>query len=376
MKPAVAFIWSNFGPYHIDRLEAAANALKESHRVVGIEVAGSTVHYPWNRTDNIKDFHCITLFPKQNFESISKWRQLRSLIRICFKIGATDIFVCNYNRLDIFPLAWILRLSGRRVHCMIESKFDDRERRFLNEIAKRVFFSPYCSALVGGQRSRDYVAYFGLRHKRIEFGYDSISGRRIRELAGSPPAPEGVPFKDRHFTIVARLVPKKNVAMAIEAYAQYRANARSAARDLHICGSGKLEDELRHKVAELQLDGVIFHGFVQSPEVARTLASTLALILPSNEDQWGLVVNEAVSMGVPILCSMNVGARDLLVKTAVNGYVFEPDNPEGLAQLMGLLTSDEAEWRRMAAASLKFAPIADSEQFGIGVSAIVRNSDR
>jgi glycosyltransferase involved in cell wall biosynthesis len=80
-----------------------------------------------------------------------------------------------------------------------------------------------------------------------------------------------------------------------------------------------------------------------------------------------LVVNEALAMGVPILCSDNVGARDLLVRTALNGYVFESDNPEGLARFMQMLAEDKAEWRRLAKGSQSLAPLADTRQFGNGV---------
>ncbi|HEY4443168.1 MAG TPA: glycosyltransferase, partial [Steroidobacteraceae bacterium] len=89
----------------------------------------------------------------------------------------------------------------------------------------------------------------------------------------------------------------------------------------------------------------------------------LALILPSIEEQWGLVVNEALAMGVPILCSDNVGARDSLVRTSVNGYVFESDNAEGLAQLMTRMATDEHEWRRLAVAAGEFAYKGDVCQF-------------
>jgi glycosyltransferase involved in cell wall biosynthesis len=75
-------------------------------------------------------------------------------------------------------------------------------------------------------------------------------------------------------------------------------------------------------------------------------------------------------MGVPVLVADNVGARDLLVRTAVDGYVFEPDNAEGLAQLMCRLSTDEDEWRRLAEGALAAAPAGDVARFVEGVSAL------
>ncbi len=254
---------------------------------------------------------------------------------------------------------------------MNESKFDDKPRALWREVFKTLFFLPYNRGMVGGERSREYLRFYGLSPRRVDLGYDTVSIDRIRRLADAPPAPDGMPFGERYFTIVARLVPKKNIAMALDAYARYRVLAGASARALHICGSGELENSLREKVRELGLSGVVFHGFVQSPDVARTLASTLALILPSTEEQWGLVVNEAVAMGVPVLCAINVGARDSLVKTDVNGFIFEPDNPEGLAHLMCHIAQNEAEWRRLAEGSRALAPIADTRRFGEAVARLI-----
>jgi len=121
----------------------------------------------------------------------------------------------------------------------------------------------------------------------------------------------------------------------------------------------------------LQLSKLVFRGFVQAPEVARTLASTLALILPSTEEQWGLVVNEALAMGVPVLCAMNAGARDLLVRTEINGFLFEADNAAGLASLMCRLSTDRAEWQRLAEGSQRLAPLGDARHFGVAAARLI-----
>lgn len=372
MKPAVAFVWGSFGPYHVDRLEAAAAALAETHRVIGIEIAGTTDIYAWDRTERVDGAERITLFPAHTEEEVPAWRKFVALLRACRAVRARHVFLCNFNEPQTFPLAIWLRLTGRAVHLMIESKFDDKPRLLWREMLKHMFYLPYRTALVGGSRHRDYLRFFGFKAERIEFGYDTVSGDRVRRLSGSAPAPGGAEFRTRHFTIVARLVPKKNIAMALEAYGLYVRRAGGGARELHICGSGPLERELRAQAEGLGLSSVRFRGFVQAPEIARTLAASLALVLPSTEEQWGLVVNEAVAMGVPILCSWNVGARDALLRNAVNGYAFEPDNPAGLARMMEMMASDEGAWRRMAEASSRLAPLGDTRCFGAAVARLVR----
>lgn len=372
MKPAIVFIWENFGPYHVDRLEAAAAALEPTHRVIGIEIAGSSSVYAWDRTESVAGVERITLFPGRLFATVPAWRQLSAMLRACLKARAPHIFLCHVTRPDTFILAVILRLLGRRVYVMTESKFDDKPRRLGLELFKKVIYLPYRAALAGGARHRDYLRFLGFGPASVALGYDTVSMDRVRRLAGAPPAPGGIAHAQRHFTIVARLVSKKNLAMALEAYAQYCQAAGPSARELHFCGSGDLDVALREQARELGLTKAVFRGFIQAPEVAQVLASTLALILPSTEEQWGLVINEANAMGVPVLCSLNVGARDLLVRTGVNGFIFEPDNPAGLAYFMQRLAADEPEWRRLAEGSLRLAPLADTSNFGAAVAHLIQ----
>ncbi len=100
------------------------------------------------------------------------------------------------------------------------------------------------------------------------------------------------------------------------------------------------------------------------------LGKTLALLLVSAQEQFGNVVIEAQALGAPVIVSDNCGARDMLVRNGVNGFVVEPDNPAGLAYFMGLLDRDEALWRRMALASEPFAALGDAAHFARAVAAL------
>ena len=132
--------------------------------------------------------------------------------------------------------------------------------------------------------------------------------------------------------------------------------------------------ELVEQVSALSItNGVVFHGFLQTSEISRILSSTLALILPSVEEQYGNVVIEALAMGIPVLLSENCGARDLLVRSGVNGFVFEPDNFEGLAYFMTLLSSDKNLWEKMSKATHNFVDLADVKHFPIAVHHLIES---
>lgn len=361
-RPLV-FLWENIGPTHADRLRAAAAT---GRPVVAIQYTARSHTYDW--TGAAADgFALRTLFPGA---CPGGWRLAVRLIRALWREGPADLFLCHYEQGAVWLAATLMRLAGRRVFALFESKFDDYPRRLLRELGKAVLLRPYHGALTGGFRSRDYLRFLGLTPDRIALGYATLSIDRIRAQAGAPPAPDGVGFAGRDFVAVARLVPKKNLFLALDAYARWRAET-GGARRLHLCGSGPEEAALRARAAALGVaDGVRFHGFVQTDAISRVLARALCLLLPSTEEQFGLAVIEAQAMGVPVLLSTNAGAADRLVRPGLDGLLLPPHGPDAWAAAMALVSEDEGRWRRWAAAAGEAGAIADARHFAEGVLAL------
>ena len=373
-KPALIFSWEMFGPYHMDRLEAVGRRLGHLYDVVGLEVGSKSHTYAWDSTGSGHSFRKITLFPGRSKADIPSFQVYRALLRECRKAKASHVFLCHYEDPDVFALAVTMRMLGRKVVNMNASKFDDKPRVLWREALKSLLYKPYQAAIGGSHRTVDYYRFLGLPKDRLFIGYDTLSLERIRRLSGMAPAPDGVPFAERHFTIIARFVPKKNLFRAVEAYDLYRRLAGETARPLHLCGSGPLEADLRAEVARRGLEGhILFRGFLQEKGIAETLGSTLCLLLPSLEEQFGLVVNEALAMGVPTILSDQCGARDVLIRSGLNGHIVEPDNPEGLARHMHAVASDEAEWRRLSLNGRPFQALADADFFAESVEKALRS---
>ena len=170
---------------------------------------------------------------------------------------------------------------------------------------------------------------------------------------------------------VGRFVAKKNILFLLDAFARYRELAGAAARRLMLVGGGDLEVQVRERIASLGLEAsVAITGFVDAPEVAAHLAGARALLLPSTEEQWGLVVNEALALALPVAVSSAVGSHDTLVEPAVNGFVLAPNDVEAWTQAMLALGGDEDCWLAMREASRRIAPAGDVERFAEGVEAL------
>lgn len=212
LRPIV-FLWENFGPLHVDRCEAIAHAMPD-RRIVGLEIQSKSSEYDWI-SETGQSFEKITLSAPS---TAGAWSPAK-IISILAKLRPEAIFFCHYQRTEIFIAASIARAMGFHVFTMNDSKFDDYSRSLWRELAKSLFFLPYQGALAASQRSADYLRFLGVPHDRIALGYDAISTSRIRMLANAAPAPHGALFEQRHFTIIARLLPKKNIALALRAFA-------------------------------------------------------------------------------------------------------------------------------------------------------------
>jgi glycosyltransferase involved in cell wall biosynthesis len=259
---------------------------------------------------------------------------------------------------------------------MFDSTAADKPRRRWREAVKRAALAPYDAALVSGPTSRAYLDSLGFKGRPVALGYDTLGTARLRAEAGGAPAPRGHAEADRVFLIVARCVPEKNIAGALDAYAHYAARARGEGRTprpLWICGDGPLRGALEARAAALQLRGCRFLGFRAPAEVAGLLGRALALLLPSHSEPWGLVVNEALALGVPVVASTRAGAARDLLRHDLAGWALAPDDTAAWAEAMRRLDGDPALWRRLATGARDNAAAGDVARFAEGAAALLEH---
>lgn len=367
MLPSIAFVWDNFGPLHHDRLRAMVAG---GWHVTGVEIASRSSTYAW-QAETAETFKHITLFPDNVTENMSHVRRFWALVRTAWQLDCPVWFLCHYEQPFIFLTALVLRVMGKQVFVMNDSKWDDYPRSLPKEILKAFMYLPYHGALVGSPRTADYLHMLGFYKRPCVGGYNTMDTLRIQTLAGVLPAPKGTAFAKRHFTVVARLVEKKNLFMAVKAYALYAATT-SNPRPLHIYGNGPLEGALRAHIAKYkQTSNIHLHGFVQTQGIAQALGTSLALILPSLEEQFGNVVIEAQAMGLPVLATYLCGAADELIRDGLNGFTFRPDNPEALAFFMTELANRKDLWERLSQGTRQTLPLGDATRFATGIKKLL-----
>lgn len=343
----VAVIFDSFGPYHVARLTAAAALLD----VVAIEVAASSVDYAWRRPDFGTAFERVTLFDSPSVGQPA--REIVVRVEAALARFAPDVVAIPgwSDRAGLAALRWAGR-NGVPVIVMSESNRDDEPRFAMREWVKRAILRQASAALAGGTRATEYLHALGMPLDRIATGYDVVDNDHFargaeaaRADADAVRARYGLP--ERYFLCNCRFVAKKNLPFVIDAYADYRRRAGDAAWSLVLSGDGDLKPVLEARAAGLKLgDSVRFPGFVQYEALPAYYGLAGGFILASTLEQWGLVVNEAMASGLPVLASRRCGSATDLVIDGRNGLRFDPADRGALVAAMEAIAAGDGTMGR------------------------------
>ena len=141
---------------------------------------------------------------------------------------------------------------------------------------------------------------------------------------------------------VGQLIPRKRVDLLLQAFSQL--DVPSA--HLRLIGQGPEDKTLQALAARLGIaDRVGFSASMPNAETVAAMADADVLVLPSRFDGWGAVVNEALMVGTPVICSNRCGASDV-IENGRNGYVFEAGNAPALLERLRSFCED-FHWDRV-----------------------------
>ncbi len=178
----VAVSFTNFGPYHVARLKALAEALALSgDRLIAYETAGVQELYPWKTPREREPFSWVTLFPGGVLEELPGRGLQRRAMRQALERDQPDaVGVVGYVRPESMEMLNWARAHDRPAVLMSESQAIDHPRVWWKEAVKRRRVRRFSSALVGGPRHRDYLASLGVPPQRIALGYNAVDGAAVR----------------------------------------------------------------------------------------------------------------------------------------------------------------------------------------------------
>jgi glycosyltransferase involved in cell wall biosynthesis len=381
--PSLGVLWSQYGPYHFARI-SALKSQGRTQTIHALEIASRTHDYEWSRSG--ATVNLITLFPGDVAERLPFWRVFFRTRKSFAQLKLDVCFIPSYS--PIQPLAALLAAKslGLRTVLMIDSHKGTMRTRSFGTWLKRRLVGLFDSALVGGAPQMAYVESLGMKRDKIFVGYDSVDNDFFARRASDARAHAAelrrrYDLPDRYFLSLGRFLRKKNLNTLMRAYRQFLDAAPDTRTHLVMVGSGDEESNLRLLCDELRLPvynkmasvidlqesntadcppGVHFYGFRQIEENPVFYALSDVFILPSAIEEWGLVVNEALSCSVPVVLSETVGSAEDLLRAGQpprtepgmqmnpalanrirqNGFVFDPKSVASLTDVLMALDAD------------------------------------
>jgi glycosyltransferase involved in cell wall biosynthesis len=157
----------------------------------------------------------------------------------------------------------------------------------------------------------------------------------------------------RSILYCGQLIERKGVDVLLDAFTRIADKLPDAT--LSFLGTGPLKDALAARVDPRLRDRVIFAGFHPVAELPPYFARADLFVLPSRHDGWGVVTNQAIAAGLPVVASDAVGAAAELVRPDENGYVVPAGDAAALADAMLRALDSPETLRRMSQASRQLA---------------------
>ena len=365
----VAIIFDNFGPYHLARLAEAARRME----ILGVQVAATSADYGWSVSGVREEFQSVTLVDDGLKRSDCSLLMAAYNDRIAPWFPDVVALPGWSSVAALVGAQWAIN-RGIPIVVMSDSNANDYPRKITTELIKRRIVTLFQAGLCSGTRARDYLSSLGLPYNRIFPGYDAVDNhyfwRAAENVRETEKVPKGVKlsWRGRYFLASARFVPSKNLTRLMEAFACYRHSAGVNAWPLVLLGDGPMRGEHERRRAALGLEtALIMPGFKQYEDLPLYYGSAGAFVHASTTEQWGLVVNEAMASGLPMLVSERCGCVPDLVENGRNGYTFDPYDVDALARLMRKIASDTCDRGVMGRASREIIACWSPETFAEGL---------
>ena len=236
-------------------------------------------------------------------------------------------------------------------------------RSLPKRIAKRAFFS-MVSALVDrflsiGTLNKRYYVENGIAEDRIALMPYAVDNSRFQAQAAAANATRaqrraalGLAPDQPALLFAAKLIERKRPALLIDAFARVLGDPGMRNPVLLLCGDGPQRAELEARASALPKGAVRFLGFKGQAELPEWYDLCDAFVLPSGQESWGLVVNEAMNAGRAIIASDRIGSAVDLVVPGRNGAIFRCDDVADFARAIAEVIGDPARLAAMGRESL------------------------
>lgn len=246
-----------------------------------------------------------------------------------------DVFFCGgWADKRLLDLAKRLHTAGAKTVLMLDTPWRGTPKQWLNCVVGRFALRPLFDFAWGaGTPQTGYMRRVGFPERALKTGMYAADSAKFSALY----APNRDPWPHT-FLYIGRYVPVKNMRRMERAFLQ--AIERMPESDWRLCciGGGELwEERTQHPRIE-------HLGYKTPAEIQNFIPQAGCFVLPSVFEPWGVVVQEAAQMGLPLLCSDAIQSATAFLEPGKNGFQFDPNDEAAITEAFcaAMLLPDEA----------------------------------
>lgn len=328
----VVWLIQNLVPYHHVKFEAFAKQFDGEAHLVQVSNIDSFKILEFH--PELMSYTLGTLFENIGFSDIPLGQLCDAVSDLLLRLKPDCLCVSGWG-LTVGQAALLTGFEQRIpvVLCSDSNEFDE-PRRWHKEWIKRQFVSRCASWLVAGISAADYIRKLG--GGECVAGYDVVDNAHFERIMERPDDLPVMLEQSAWFFACARFGRKKNLFRLLDAYAGYRQRCQKAQAEpylLVIAGDGELRPEIEALIERRGLRRLaVLLGAVSYHTMPWLYQNCHAFVHVSTTEQWGLVVNEAMAAGAPILLSSRCGCASDLLQDGENGFLLDPFDIKSISE--------------------------------------------
>lgn len=258
-----------------------------------------------------------------------------------------QLFICSgWAESAFLSLAKDCKQNGGQVVAMVDNRWRGDLRQRIGALVYRLRYQKLFDAVwVPGASGRRLMRYFGVPNEKI---FDGLYGANLDLFQMGSSVDE----RPKRFLFIGALIERKGLRLLAEAWQRF-ARAHDG-WELIICGNGEPPEYL------VGIQGISVQQFTQPAELVELYQSSRCLILPSHDENWGLVVHEAIACGCGVIASSAVGSAIDFPEPELCRIFNSGDSGELFEKMEDFAAMNAAACRRLeqsaTTARLRFGP--------------------
>ncbi len=295
----------------------------------------------WDVTTN--DIDAIFL-SEQNIKTKDGYNYIHNntnILTVLWRINPDVVIITGLNPTMLYAFLYCT-VSHKKLIYMTDGNIEsEKDLDFVHRLIRKLVFRE-CAAFIGMNRKAEalFLSYDIPRRKifRSQLCVDNCLYR------------SGATYDDRDIDLLfcGQLHERKMPYFFLDVFEEVYKFRDIRAR---IIGDGPLKDSIISRISHLGGD-CKYIGSLQPQEIIRYYGRSKILCFPTRHDSWGMVANEAMASGVPVITTPQAGVANELVLDGINGFVLEPNVKRWTNTIVDLLV-DPVRWQRFSSAARK-----------------------